>query len=178
MMENQDNNHFNKAVLLSLAVFLIFLISWEGYWRLRGFSPTFNDDDSFWAHKRQEVYGAPEKNTVFIGSSRIKFDLDTDLWKQETGENAIQLSMVGTNPRPLLSNLANDEKFKGKLVIDVTEVLFFSVGPRQTSSAEKGINYYEKITPSQRAGFYVNYGLENNLVTLEEKVAKLEKDNT
>jgi hypothetical protein len=169
MMENQDNNHFKKAGLLCLALCLVFIISWEGYWRMRGFSPTYNDDDSFWAHKRQEVYEAPEKNTVFIGSSRIKFDLDTDLWKEETGENAIQLSMVGTNPRPLLSNLANDEKFKGKLVIDVTEGLFFNTSPGPSSSAIKGIKYYKDITPSQRGGFYINYVLESGLVTLEEK---------
>jgi hypothetical protein len=46
--------------------------------------------------------------------------LDIPTWEKETGEGAIQLSFVGTSPRLLSDDLASDNNFKGKFIIDVT----------------------------------------------------------
>jgi len=35
------------------------------------------------------------------------------------------LAIEGSCPRPILEDLANDQNFKGKLIVDVTEGLFF-----------------------------------------------------
>ena len=115
-----------KTFLLTIVIVVAFMAAWELYIRGRGFSPTYNDDKILWANKRKEVYKSPNKATVFIGPSRIKFDLDIQLWKNLTGENAIQLAMVGTSPRPILRDLANDENFKGKLIVDMMETVVFS----------------------------------------------------
>src|SRR6266498_2908622 len=125
---------FLKAGLLTIFLVAGFIIFWEYHWRSKGFPIAYNDDDALWAKKRSEVYTPISSSTVFIGSSRIKFDLDIPTWQNITGEKVIQLSMVGTSPRPLLQDLANDEKFKGKLIIDVTEPLFFM---RNTKRSEK-----------------------------------------
>jgi hypothetical protein len=161
-------NHFLKAGLLAFVLVIAFVTSYEFFWRSKGFQATFNDDEALWAKKRADVYKPAGKATVFIGSSRIKFDLDIDTWRQLTGEDAIQLAMVGTNPRPILTDLANDSSFNGKLIIDVTENLFFSHSNYQVS-AKKGISYFHDLTPAQRTSSLLNAGLEKNLVFLEEK---------
>ena len=125
-----------KAGILALVLVTSFILSWEGYWRSKGYVATYNDDKVLWANKRNEVYQPKEKATVFIGSSRIKFDVDIPTWESMTDEKAVQLALVGTSPRLLLEDLANDENFKGKLVMDVTEILFFSNAPFVNKSSK------------------------------------------
>jgi len=160
---------FPKAGFLAALSALLFLLCWEGYWRSRGFEPTYNDDKALWAQKRAEIYQPRDKATVFIGSSRIKFDLDIPTWKNLTGENAVQLSLVGTSPMLLLKDLAEDEKFRGKLVVDLTEVLFFSQNPVFHKSAKEAINFYKNQSPSERLSSRINFALESQFAFLEER---------
>jgi hypothetical protein len=158
-----------KACLLTIGIVFCFGFSLESYWRSRGFSPSHNDDKVCWALKRKEVYKPAENSTVFIGSSRIKFDLDLATWRDLTGEEPVQLAIVGTSPRPVLSDLAADEMFKGKLVIDVVEGLFFS--PRtfiSEKSAREAVKYFHEETPAQNASARINHSLESYLTFLEE----------
>jgi hypothetical protein len=161
-------SHFLKAGLLAFALVMSFATAYEIFWRSRHFSVSFNDDEALWAKKRAEVYKPAHAATVFIGSSRIKFDLDIETWRQITGEDAVQLAMVGSNPRPILKDLANDSLFNGKLVIDVTENLFFSLHNYQ-ASPKKAISYYHELTPAQSISTFLNQQLERKLVFLEEK---------
>lgn len=163
-----SSSYFIKAGVLTLFIVAVFIVCWEGFWRSKGFTPTFNDDKALWAAKRTEVYRNPDHATIFIGSSRIKFDLDIPTWKTLTKEEAIQLSLVGTSPILLLKDLAEDERFKGKLVIDVTEELFFSKNPFFHKSAKDVIAYYKKQTPSERLSASINFALESKLAFLEE----------
>jgi len=162
-------HHFLKAALLSAVLIVAFLATWESYWRNKGFEIAFNDDEALWAKERRKVYKPLEEATVFIGSSRIKFDLDIPTWERLTGDEVVQLSLVGTSPRPVLHDLANDKSFKGKLVIDVTEGLFFDRNAdRRNKSAVEAIQYYKQETPSQKASSVFSYALESNFVFLEE----------
>jgi len=146
-----------------------FVLCWEYYWRSRGFGTSYNDDKVLWAGKRKEIYRPADQSTVFIGGSRIKFDLDIPTWEKLTGEKAIQLAIVGTPARLILRNLANDEKFKGKLIIDVAEFQFFSTDTiRRDKLAREALEYYYKETPAQKVSALINYQLESKLVFLEE----------
>lgn len=158
-----------RAALLSLAIATVFLLAWEGFWRSKGFIPTYNDDKALWAVKRKEVYQPSGSATVFIGSSRVKFDLDIPTWEKTTGEQAVQLALVGTSPILTLQDLAEDEKFAGKLVIDVTEPLFFSQAPPFHQSAQEAVAYYKKQTPSEKASSAISLALESKLAFLEER---------
>jgi hypothetical protein len=160
--------HFLKAGVFTLLAVTAFIVGWEFYWRSRGFVPTYNDDKILWASKRKEIYKPADQATVFIGPSRIKFDLDIPTWEGLTGEKAIQLAIVGTSCRLILNDLANDKKFKGKLIIDATEFTFFSGGAQRDKSATQTLNYYYKETPSQKISSEINYALESKLVFLEE----------
>ena len=88
--------HFLNAAILAFILVLVFVMSWELYWRSRGFGVSYNDDKILWASKRKEIYKPADQATVFIGPSRIKFDLDIPTWEMLTGEKAIQLAIVGS----------------------------------------------------------------------------------
>lgn len=75
-------------------------------------------------------------------------------WESITGDHAIQLACVGSTPLPILKNLAEViKKFAGKLVIDVTEGLFFSGSPNNADRPLTNLSYYKDETPAQWAGF-------------------------
>jgi hypothetical protein len=164
-----QSDYVVKTYLLTAIFVASFLITWEYYWRSRGFGISFNDDKVMWSSKRKQVYAPNDEATVFIGSSRIKFDLDIPTWEKLTGEQAIQLAFVGTSPRPVLHHLARDRKFKGKVVIGVMEPSFFAMDSiRREKFALRGINYFDQETPAQKASVPINFLLESNLVFLEE----------
>jgi hypothetical protein len=156
-----------KSAVLALVLVLAFVISWELYLRHKGVEADYDDGPELWAHTRGQVYEPANKAVVFIGSSRIKYDLDIATWEQHTKTHAIQLSMVASSPRHMLTNLADDPNFKGKLVVDVTEVLFFS--NRGNASPDAGIAYYKGRTPAQKVSFDLNKPIESRLAFLNER---------
>ena len=158
-----------KAAILMLVIVITSFAGWEFYLRNHmKLSPDYDDGESLWSDKRAMVYEPSAGTTVFIGSSRIKFDLDIATWKALTGNHAVQLAIEGASPRPILEDLANDENFKGKLVVDVTEDLFFSLSPSSDEEPNKNIAYFKKRTPAQRFSFEINHALESKLVFLEK----------
>src|SRR5687768_9413141 len=161
----KSNKLFNASIL-ALFLVICFIFGLESYWRSRGFVPTFNDDKVLWSTKRKEIYKPAEEATVFIGGSRIKFDLDVPTWEKLTGEHAIQLAIVGTPGRLVLRNLANDQNFKGKVIIDVADAQFFSFpdSAQRDRLAREALEYYYDETPAQRSSAYINYFLESKLV--------------
>lgn len=161
---------FKKTALLTILLVIAFIITWEFYLRGKGVDNSYDDGPPLWAYHRARVYDQQDKTTTFIGSSRIKFDLDIDTWESITGDRAIQLACVGSSPLPQLYDLADDPEFKGKLIVDVTEILFFSESPNATERPRKNIDYYNDLTPAQRASFTLNK-------PLEAKLAFLDKDN-
>ena len=157
-----------RAALLALSLSLIAILSWEFHLRHTSYPLAYDDNEALWADKRAMVYDATDKATVFIGSSRIKYDLDIPTWRMLTGKDAVQLANVGSSPRAVLTDLANDPNFKGNLVIDVTEGLFFGeYGPFNGSTIKK-IAYFHQRTPTQRFSFQVNHVLESQFVFLDQ----------
>jgi hypothetical protein len=162
-----ESKNLVKAGILALVLVVVFIGSWELYLRSKGIQIAYDDGKELWSDKRAMVYEPADKATVLIGSSRNKYDIDIETWKKLTGDHPIQLAMEGTSPLPVLDDLAKDKNFKGKLLIDVTEGLFFSTSPRNTSEPKERIEYYHKRTPAQRASFVVNHALESEFVFLD-----------
>ncbi|MDB5198384.1 MAG: hypothetical protein JWO92_347 [Chitinophagaceae bacterium] len=164
-----ESKNLVRAGVLAFVLVITFVAGWEFYLRSKGFDTSYYDDGSLWANKREMVYEPANKATVFIGSSRIKFDLDINTWENITGDHAIQLACVGSTPLPILENLANDKNFKGKLVVDVTEGLFFSSAAGNARTPNENIKYYKDQTPAQRGSFHVNHLLESQFVFLDKE---------
>ena len=78
------------------------------------------------------------------------------------------LANVGSSPAPVLRDLANDSNFKGKLIIDVTEEIFLSASSFDDEGPAKRVEYYHKITPTQRASFQVDRVLESTFAFLDQ----------
>ncbi len=164
-----NSSNLKKAGILTALLVTGTLACWEIYLRSKGFPISYDDDAALWSTKRVKVYQPSDAATVFIGSSRIKYDLDIPTWENITGDKVIQLSMVGTSPRPFLEDLASDKNFKGKLIIDITEGLFFGRNKLSTEKTSREFeNYYKTWTPAQKFSSYINYIIESGFVFLEK----------
>ncbi len=160
--------NLKRAGLFALFISFVAILSWEIHLRNQGNKISYDDNEALWSDKRAMVYQASDKATVFVGSSRIKYDLDIPTWVALTGQQAIQLANVGSNPRLVLKDLASDENFKGKLIVDVTEDIFFSEQATYDWRTKKKIAYYKDRTPTQRFSFQVNHVLESQFVFLDQ----------
>lgn len=158
-----------KTVWLCAGLVLSFVIGWEMYWRSQNTVLGYNDDESRWASTRQQIYQSSPTRPVLIGSSRIKFDFDLNTWARLAGQKPIQLSINGTSPRPVLTDLGNDPDFKGVVIIDVTEILFFTPdGSFPEQEAIKRVKHYPNWSLSQQGSFQISDWLESRLVFLDE----------
>ncbi len=141
-----------------MALLLVVLLgSWELYWRDRGFVPSINNSPGLWAETRRRVDAGEPNATVFIGSSRTLFDIDLQVWREETGVLPIQLALEGSNPLPVLTSLAEDEDFAGLLIVGVTPplVMMPEIGYRADA-----FERYGSETPSQWLGHRLSVPLE------------------
>lgn len=157
-----------KAGWLTLLLTVLSIGGWELYLRGSGVHADYDEGKALWADKRAMVYEPIDKATVFIGASRNKYDLDIATWQSVTGDHAIQLAIEGNSPMPVFEDLANDTSFKGKLVVDVTEGLFFAESDDVLGLPKGNIDYYKKRTPAQRFSFRVNRVLESQFVFLDQ----------
>jgi hypothetical protein len=161
-------SHFLRAGLMALLIALITMLSWEIHLRHKGFRIIYDDNEALWASKRAMVYEPRDRASVFIGASRIKYDLDIPTWEAITGTRAIQLANVGSTPRGILKDLADDPEFKGNLIIDITEGIFFSEVAFYDWKTNKKIAYFKNETPTQRFSFEVDHLLESKFVFLDQ----------
>ena len=72
--------NFQKGGLLALIISVLAITCWEISIRNRDLPLSYDDNEALWADKRAMVYEPADKSTVFIGSSRIKYDLDIQTW--------------------------------------------------------------------------------------------------
>lgn len=156
-----------RTVLLAVILLVAGLAGWELSWRAYGLEPDLEHDEGLWADQRRRIESEGDRGTVLIGSSRILFDVDLDTWAEHMGTDApIQLAIEGTTPRPLLEDLANDEHFRGFLVVGFAPDLFYM--PGEGSSAAKYVEYYRDESPSQRFGHVLWKALQSELAFLEQ----------
>ena len=165
--------NLRKATILTFVFVLISISSWEFYLRAQGRKISYDDGKELWAHKRAMVYEPIDKATVFIGSSRNKYDIDIDTWQKSTNDHVIQLAVEGNSPLPVLDDLAGDKNFKGKLIVDVTERLFFSTLNNNIGEPTEHVAFYKERTPAQKFSFEINHILESQFVFLDKNYFSL-----
>ena len=121
--------------------------AWEVYWRGKGFvAGDYKDSNGNWVEERRKVKGDA---TAIIGSSRVLFDIDLDIWEELSGVRPVQLALEGTSPRIFLKDLADDPEFHGTVIVGVTTVLFFT---QEGGLREEVLQYMEDQSPSQKIG--------------------------
>jgi hypothetical protein len=163
-----ENKTLLKSAILTLVIVITVVALWEISLGNNGVYLSYDDGPPMWSDKRAMVYEPKNQTIVFIGSSRIKYDLDIPTWQSLTGTRAIQLAVEGSSPRLALEDLANDVNFKGRLIVDVTEGLFFSGFSPREKILNQSIKYFHERTLAQRASFILNKLLESQFVFLEK----------
>lgn len=114
---------WTKVFALVVLMELVLVAGWEVLWRARYFVPDdYEDTAAVWQIQRERATGDA---VVLIGSSRMWQDVELTAWQQATGKRPIQLAIAGRNPRPVLSELAEDPSFHGLVVCEVTAYLFY-----------------------------------------------------
>lgn len=168
-------DHIRKAFFIMAFIVISVVATWEWYCRAIGRELSYPNTKGFWNQERQKIEENPAA-TVIIGSSRVLFGIDLDVWEEERGEKPIQLSMEGTSPLPVLKHLSKDEGFRGTLYVGITPDLFFvSENARAMGRATKQIAYCAEETPSQKLSHKINMVLESRLVFLDEDQLGLEQ---
>lgn len=154
---------------LVIILVLCFCIFWEAYWRHQGYGPTLNDNSYLWSSTRNRLRKDAPNEVVIIGSSRTLFDLKLDILKELKGRKPVQLSLVGSTPRPILQHLADDESFRGTVVVGVTPGLFFAPGGPPVKRANDALKFYKEFSPSQRIGQFFGVFLQQHLAFIQQE---------
>ena len=159
-----------RLVAMGWLVFLLVtagVIAWELQMRSLGLvAGDLDDSKAHWAVERRKIAAGDFDDVVIIGSSRILFDTNLDVWEELTERRPIQLALAGTNPRPMLTDFAADPEFKSLLVVGVTPDIFF--GDWLGIPAFAGVvDYWKEQSPSERFGHQVGLILSRQLAFLD-----------
>ncbi len=158
-----------QTLLVALILSIVAIIAWEAYWRSQGYYPTLNDEKALWAKERAKLENATDKDVVIIGSSRAYFDIQKEIWQEETGIKPIQLSSTGSSPLPALHDIVENTTFKGTLIVGVTPGLLFSTTyPKAPpiNRIQSKIDYYNDMTYAQKSNYFLSVPLQKNLVLM------------
>lgn len=162
-----------RGLLLAVALISATAIAgWELRARASGYRPTLNDTPDLWAEARSSVQ--PD-SLVLIGTSRMLFDVELDLVEKGLGRRPIQLSIVGSSPFPILADLANDETFRGTVLLDIVPMMYLAPGGMAMEMSEKALRRYHEWNYSQRWGHRLGVLLENRLAFLKQEDLTLKK---
>lgn len=169
--------HWRAVGLMTVLIVFVFLGFWEAWWRSEQYGPSFENSRDLWAHQRAKVGTHGSEETVIIGSSRILFGLDLDMWQQLVpGPRPIELALVGTCPLPVLSDLAEDESFSGAVICGVTEGIFFLPAPAPPAAEAAGfVDHFHHWSPSARAGLHFSIPLESAFAFLNKEDLSLDQ---
>lgn len=94
----------------------------ELFWRGRGHQPSIANDLDLWALQRDRISHAGVKGIALVGTSRIQAAIDVQAMQSELpGYVVAQLAVGGSSPVPVLADLAEDSRFRGVVICDITE---------------------------------------------------------
>lgn len=135
----------------SLVVVVAAVAGWEAHVRHLGYAPTLDDTPNLWASVRARATGARSDRVVFVGASRTLFDMDLDVFREETGGPApIQLATVGSNPLIVLEDLAKDESYAGTTIVGIVPALIAAAAGPPVSSPTKFVAHYHQWSVANR----------------------------
>lgn len=180
-LDQQDNNlnELNRHVpdlpwgrtLIVMAVFSILTLgAWEIKVRSMMYGPSINDTPGLWAIAMNGLKKDADNNPIaIVGASRIRFDLDHDILSEAFDDRPVyNLSMNGSVAPPVLNILAEDESFKGTVLLGYTPGLFWTPGGPNIDRTMKFVEPYGKQTPAAKIGQFLVLGPESILAFLQK----------
>ncbi len=156
MPSSTSSSEFSRGIpdvpwrgVLTAAALLAALATagWEAAVRLRGYGPALDDTADLWAERRAAVRS---DSLVLVGTSRLLFDTDLDVLEEAFGRRPVQLALAGSSPFPVLADLAQDETFRGTVVLDIVPAMFLAPGGPPMEVSLKALQRHREGTPAQR----------------------------
>ena len=167
--------HWPRAALMGIVLAVLVLSVWEMQVRRMGYGAELNDTKDLWAQTRAEVGNGNADRAIAIGSSRMLFDLDLNVYaKHFETERPLQLSLVGSKPLAVLEHVAADNQFRGTLLVGVSGGLYFVPQGEPVARAQEAIHHYERWSPSQRLSNRVGQFLQKRFAFLNNEDLTLE----
>ncbi|SDG77907.1 hypothetical protein [Psychroflexus sediminis] len=157
--------NLKQSFTIALILGVLSITAWELYWRSQGYFPDLDDDKYLWARTRAKVDEATKSDVVLIGSSRVLFNIQVDVWEELTGVKPIQLANAGSTPLPTFHDIVENTDFKGTVLVGVTPPLFFSTTVEQAppwTRASSRSEFYNNRTYAQRLNYILSIPLQNN----------------
>jgi hypothetical protein len=159
-----------RTIVIAVLLSVIALGVLEYAVRKMGYGPWVEDDKHLWAELRAKVEKAGKEDVVLIGSSRVLFDIQLDVWEQETGRKPIMLALPGSGPLPVFKDIVEKSNFSGTLLIGVTPPLYF-IPPVPTippwSRPMVRVDHYYDRTYAERFGHWLSQPLQHSFAFLE-----------
>lgn len=163
--------HLKQSLIIAITLGLLSVIAWEFYWRSQGHRPNIDDNKDLWAGQRAKLEHTTDKSVLFIGSSRIIYDINLDIWEEETGTDAIMLATQGASPIPVLKDIVENTDYNGLLLVGVTPPLLFSTLYPEAQFVKRSqslVDYYYKRTYTQRLNHMLAVPLQKNLAFFKD----------
>jgi hypothetical protein len=157
-----------RGVLLAVALLsTAATVAWEVYARSAGYRPTLNDTADLWSETRAAV---KSDSIVLLGTSRMLFDMDLDVLEQGLGQRPKQLALVGSSPFPILADLANDETFRGTVLLDIVPAMYLApTGSPPVAASEKALQRYRTWNYAQKWSHQLAVRLEGQVAFLQQE---------
>lgn len=156
----------NRWLLFWSLIFLLFFLVvglWEVSWRYRGFVPSVNDDWPIWSSIRRQANNN-ENAIALVGASRILLGIDPAILEETLKRPVLMLAIDGSNPLPVLANLANDPDFKGDVICSLPP--YWLAGDDSTSDdrTKKWLRKYSSQPLSSIVETHLSLLVQANLV--------------
>lgn len=158
-----------KSFFIAIAISITGVFAWECYWRSKGYSPNLDDNKDLWAVQRARVKNLGNDDFIFIGSSRVLFDIQLNEWEKETGKRPLMLACAGSSPLPVFHDLVEKTNYTGTIIVGVTPTLFFSTTfpeARPWKRPQTRIDYFYNRTYAQCLNHLVSIPFQKNLVLM------------
>ncbi len=114
-----------------------------------------------WMKERDRSAGA---GVAIVGDSRILFDTDLDRFEALTGVRPIQLAIHGTSPLTLLEDAADNDAFRGLLIVGLSDTMFFQPFDGYGAYVRRRHDFK---SPSGRASAVIDNMLQRRLAFLD-----------
>lgn len=163
--------NLKQSLIIGVTLCLFGTIAWELHWRAKGYYPDLDNDEALFATHRRNAEKAEKSDIIVVGSSRIHFDIQLDVWERTTGIKPIQLAYPGATPLPIFHDLVNNTDFVGTIIVGVTPGLFFSstsTEKRAYRSANDKVEYFHDQTYAQRINHCLSIPLQQNLAFISD----------
>ena len=163
-----------RLFLGSLLIAFVLVAVHEWYFRTQEYWEPGYDDESpdLWARERAKVDRLTDEDVVIIGSSRIHFNSNLDVWESETGRRPVMLAVPGSSPYYLVEEIVENTDFRGLLLVGVSTEAFFTVGSGRGAQKIKNdfIGYYYDQTYAQKFSQWVYGFIDPHLAYLDPDI--------